>query len=228
MEHSGIYVETLIRGSIAELWEKTQQPHLHQRWDLRFSTIDYLPRTSEAEPQRFLYTTRLGLGLSIAGGGESTGTRDVSGERTSALKFWSDDPKSLIRTGSGYWRYVPGDEGIRFFTWYDYETRFGRLGELIDRWLFRPAIGWATAWSFDRLRLWIEKRLSPETARNRALLHAGIMVGSGTTAVAAMRSRKSSIRAILATGSVMMLIASQWLARRDFPRAGRCARAKRL
>jgi hypothetical protein len=34
---------------------------------------------------------------------------------------------------------------IRFFTWYDYEIRFGIFGKLIDRWVFRPLLGWATA-----------------------------------------------------------------------------------
>ena len=53
----GIYVEIPIRASMDELWEKTQNPQLHQRWDLRFSQIEYLPRQGE-EPQRFLYRTR--------------------------------------------------------------------------------------------------------------------------------------------------------------------------
>jgi len=88
------------------------------------------------------------------------------------LKFWSEDPKSLIKAGSGYWKYVPAENSIRFFTWYDYETRFGVFGKLIDRWLFRPLLGWATAWSFDRLRLWIEKGISPEASRDRALVYA--------------------------------------------------------
>jgi DoxX-like family len=187
---SGIYVEIPIRASMDELWEKTQNPELHQRWDLRFTQIEYLPRRGE-EPQRFLYRTRVGFGLKIDGQGESIGERDGDGgARTSSLKFWSDDPKSLIKTGSGYWKYVPdrapepAGEGpstslragcrstIRFFTWYDYETRFGVLGKLGDRCLFRPLLGWATAWSFDRLRLWIEKGISPEASRDRAIVYA--------------------------------------------------------
>ena len=168
----GIYVEIPIRASMEELWEKTQNPELHQRWDLRFTQIEYLPRQGE-EPQRFLYRTRVGLGLKIDGQGESVGERDgYDGERTSSLKFWSEDPKSLIKAGSGYWKYVPAENSIRFFTWYDYETRFGVFGKLIDRWLFRPLLGWATAWSFDRLRLWIEKGISPEASRDRALVYA--------------------------------------------------------
>jgi DoxX-like family len=166
-----IYVEIFIRGSMDELWAKTQEPQVHQRWDLRFSEIEYLPR-QPGEPQKFLYSTRIGAGLRIAGEGESTGERDdVSGRRTSALKFWSKDPKSLIELGSGYWQYVPGDGGIRFLTSYDYRTRFGAVGRLVDRLAFRPLIGWATAWSFDRLRLWMERGIPPEISRNRALIY---------------------------------------------------------
>jgi hypothetical protein len=168
----GIYVEIPICAGMDELWEKTQNPQLHQRWDLRFTQIEYLPRRGD-EPQRFLYRTRVGFGLKIDGRGESVGERDGDkGERTSSLKFWSEDPKSLIKTGSGYWKYVPDQNAIRFFTWYDYETRFGVLGKLVDRCLFRPLLGWATACSFDRLRLWIEKGITPEASRDRALVYA--------------------------------------------------------
>jgi len=81
--------------------------------------------------------------------------------------------------GSGYWKYVPADGIIRFFTWYDYDTRFGALGRLIDRCVFRPMLGWATAWSFDRLRLWLEKGISPESSRDRTLVY---VVARGTAA----------------------------------------------
>ena len=92
---------------------------MHGRWDLRFSQIDYLPR-APGEAQKFLYSTRIGAGVQIRGEGESTGERDdSSGRRTSALKFWSKDPKSLIEFGSGYWQYVPEERGIRFLTSYD-------------------------------------------------------------------------------------------------------------
>jgi uncharacterized membrane protein YphA (DoxX/SURF4 family) len=167
-----IYVEILIRSGMDDLWEKTQDPKLHQRWDLRFSEIDYLPR-QPGKAQKFLYKTRIGGGLRIEGAGESTGERDdASGHRTSALKFWSDDPKSLIKLGSGYWKYIPGSAGIRFITWYDYQTRFGIIGQIADRVFFRPLLGWATAWSFDRLRLWLEKGILPEVSRDRAFVYA--------------------------------------------------------
>jgi len=34
------------------------------------------------------------------------------------LKFSSGDPRSIIREGSGYWKYIPTPQGIRFLTWY--------------------------------------------------------------------------------------------------------------
>jgi hypothetical protein len=165
-----IYVEILVRASLEELWAKTQQPDLHQRWDLRFSRIEYLPRPDEAAPQRFLYATRIALGLEVRGEGESVGEKDApDGSRTSALRFWSEDRRALIREGSGYWRYVPTGNGVRFITSYDYEARFGLLGKVVDRVAFRPLLGWATAWSFDRLRLWLEEGIPPERSL-RALL----------------------------------------------------------
>jgi hypothetical protein len=167
-----IYVEVFIRGNIEDIWDKTQQPALHERWDLRFSEIDYLP-CLPGEAQRFLYATRIGGGMRIEGSGESTGQRDASsGQRISALKFWSKDHKSLIESGSGYWKYVPVPGGIRFITSYDYRTRFGAIGKIADKLFFRPLLGWATAWSFDRLRLWIEKTIPPETSRQKALAYS--------------------------------------------------------
>jgi hypothetical protein len=52
-----IYVEILIHGEMETLWRKTQEPKLHQRWDLRFSEIKYLPR-QPGEPQKFLHSTQ--------------------------------------------------------------------------------------------------------------------------------------------------------------------------
>jgi len=168
-----IYVEIAIRAPVSDVWALTQDPAKHERWDLRFTGIEYLPRPDPDLPQRFRYRTRIGFGLDIRGEGESAGTVDrASGERTSALKFWSDDPRSLIERGSGYWQYQPTQTGTRFLTWYDYRTRFGRPGALFDRFVFRPLIWWATAWSFDRLRLWLETGLDPGVAFRLSLIHA--------------------------------------------------------
>jgi hypothetical protein len=166
-----IYVEKIVRTDMETLWEYTQNPYMHEQWDLRFSTIKYLPKKHENEAQRFLYTTKIGFGLSVSGEGETVGTRIHNGVRTSSLKFWSDQPISLIKEGSGYWKYTPDKEGIHFCTRYHYETRFGFMGRLFDRWIFRPIMAWATAWSFDCLRLWIEKKIHPNHSIQRSLIH---------------------------------------------------------
>ncbi|SFS01234.1 DoxX-like family protein [Halomicrobium zhouii] len=172
MSGTELYIETWVDADVEDLWGATQEPDQHERWDLRFTDIDYLPRPDESEPQQFDYETRIGFGIGVAGGGESTGERADGGERTSALRFWSDDPKSLITEGNGYWKYLPEDGGVRFLTAYNYDTRFGRLGSVFDRFVFRPLMVWATAWSFDRLRLWLESDVSPEASMRQAIVHA--------------------------------------------------------
>jgi DoxX-like family len=174
--HVSIYVEIRIRAPLDAIWLATQDPARHQRWDLRFTEIAYLPRADDAQPQRFLYATRIGLGLRIRGEGETVGTRDAEDARTSALRFWSDDAKSLIREGSGYWKYVPTENGVRFLTWYDYRTRFGIAGAAANV-VFRPLMRWATAWSFDRLRLWLERDIPPEISLQRSVVHAVVRLG---------------------------------------------------
>lgn len=171
MKRKAIYVESLIQADIDQLWIYTQEPDYHQQWDLRFSEIRYLPLDEPNAPQRFLYRTKIGFGISIAGMGESVrAVEGKDGERTSSLKFWSDQKLSLISEGRGYWQYTPTQQGIQFKTKYDYETRFGRLGSLLDL-FFRPIMGWATAWSFDCLRIWLEKKIHPVSLLRQAIVH---------------------------------------------------------
>lgn len=168
----GIYVEIPIRAPMDAVWRHTQDPSFHERWDLRFSTITYLPGTP-GEPQQFAYTTQIGFGIRVAGKAETVGARALAGDcRVSSLKFDSDDRLSIIREGSGYWKYIPTADGIRFLTWYDYRTRFGRAGAVFDLCVFRPLLAWATAWSFDRLRLWLERGISPSTALRQFITRA--------------------------------------------------------
>ena len=163
MRSRPIYVEILIRAPLEDVWAKTQTPAEHVRWDARFTSIE------PVGGDRFRYATRIGFGLDIEGVGENVAERRAEdGAATSALRFWSDDGRSLIRSGSGYWRYVPTGQGVRFLTRYDYDTRWGALGALVDRLLFRPLLGWATAWSFDRLRIWLEEDVEPERSRRLA------------------------------------------------------------
>jgi hypothetical protein len=225
----GIYVETRIRGSLDELWERTQRPDVHQRWDLRFSTIEYLPRPDVIHPQQFRYATRIGFGMNIHGTGETVGQRDLpDGRRTSALRFQSDDPKSLIAIGSGYWQYLPEGDSVRFLTWYDYQTRFGLPGRLFDRLVFRPLMGWATAWSFDRLRLWLERGIEPEAARRASLWHGisrAAALGISGAALARWCYQHPWLAGGLALASIIgMLI---WPIPYHIPAARRCHRRTR-
>jgi len=85
-----IYVEILVRAPMDALWAHTQTAELHEKWNLRFSRID------------------IGFGLAVSGEGETVGQRNLTdGSRSSALRFGSGAPLSIIREGSGYWKYIP-------------------------------------------------------------------------------------------------------------------------
>ncbi|MDI2126479.1 hypothetical protein [Yinghuangia seranimata] len=193
-----LYVETLIRADPASVWHHTQDPAQHARWDLRFTRITPEPGhaacpDSPAAGTRFRYATRVLPGLTIAGHGTTVGERRrPDGTGTSALRFASPHPLSPMRAGSGYWRYVPTAAGLRFLTGYDYTPGLGRAADRIAR----PLLGWATAWSFDRLRLWLETGASPRRLLARALAEA-----AARTAVTVLAARL--------TGS---LLATVWVA----------------
>lgn len=157
MKKKPIYVEIPIDTSMDQLWDYTQNPIKHEVWDLRFTKIEYLPNKKN-EPQRFFYETNIGFGLAVSGTGETIIEMNKnSGDRVSSLKFGTDHLLSIIKEGRGYWKYIQTKKGITFLTQYDYDTNHGWAGKVIDRWMFRPLLGWATAWSFDALKIWIEK-----------------------------------------------------------------------
>jgi hypothetical protein len=217
-----LHIETTIQGSLDDLWHKTQDPTLHQQWDLRFSDITYLPKERPDAPQRFLYQTRIGLGMGIQGMGESRATRtDARGKRTSSLKFWSDAPISLIRDGAGYWQYEPTSQGIHFLTRYDYHTRFGWLGDKVDHFFFRPLMAWATAWSFDRLRLWVERGQSPQrsTVYTLGIIFLWVML-LGAWAVWALTPTLTTLVPLLGASLLMFMLHSY--ADPYLPSASRC------
>jgi hypothetical protein len=230
----GLYIEARIRADLDELWARTQEPSRHQRWDLRFTEIDYLPR-GEGEPQRFRYATRVLPFLTVAGTGVSAGERErPDGTRTSALRFSSPHPLSLLAEGSGYWRYVPDGDGVRFLTGYDYRPRWGAFGALADRLVFRPLMGWATAWSFDRLRLWLERGITPERAllnwlaelTVRALVItlacAGLGQGSGLRLLGPFAASTAYLCPLLLAVAICLALFKAPLART--PAARRCLR----
>jgi hypothetical protein len=152
-----IYVETFIDADLETVWAATQDPVSHVRWDVRFSRIVPEPPGSGGET-RFTYLRRTPV-HDVHGTGVSLGERRrADGTRTSALSFATDDRLSPIRSGRGYWRYVPTVDGrTRFLTGYDYAPGWGPFDLVV-----RPLLGWATAWSFDRLRIWLEGGAEPE------------------------------------------------------------------
>lgn len=156
-----LYVEIVIRAPMERVWELTQNPELHSRWDGRFSAI-HPTEIRDDGAQCFRY--ELGLGVhTIRGTGVSLGERRAeNGTRTSALLFDTEDWVSPLGKGRGYWRYVPCDEGVRFITGYDYTPGWGAIGRVLDPLVTRRFVWWLTAWSFDRLRIWAETDTPPE------------------------------------------------------------------
>lgn len=141
-----IHVRVFVPADIRALWDRTQDHRLHPRWDHRFSRIVMLGETIRAGTE-MRYERRM-LGLTLRGFGRYKHHRPLA---QSTFEFWSDDPRSLIRRGVGVWLYraVPG--GAELWTSYRYDVRWGGVGRLIDRFLFRPWMTRATGRSFQRL-----------------------------------------------------------------------------
>lgn len=205
-----LYIETRIRADLDAVWAASQDPARHERWDARFSEIHYLPAVP-GMPQRFRYATRVLPGLVIGGEGVFAGERRrPDGIRTSALRFASGHPLTLIRHGAGWWRYVPTPSGVRFLTGYDYTPGWGPLGPFADL-VFRPLFGWLTAWSFDRLRLWLERGITPRRAlwhaigevAARGVVSAAAAVAAGAVAKAAGSAATAGARPLAGTSALL-------------------------
>lgn len=162
--------ETLVHSDLDTLWDVAIEPEQHARWDLRFSSITLLDEPGKNSASRFRYATRIGFGLEISGWGESAGER---AGRSSGLRFGSDHPLSLISSGSGGWIWRQEGDYVRFWTVFDYKVRWGKLGQMLDL-IFRPLMAWGTQWSFDRLRLWIEKGQDPKVSFAKWSLQQGV------------------------------------------------------
>jgi len=170
MKKKPIYVEVDILAPIEEAWTYTQNPKLHEQWDLRFTSITYIEKKSAEEPQRFTYETKVMPGVVVRGWGESKGEHQKKdGTKTSSLHFGTPQKISPIAEGRGYWQYIPHDRGLTFLTQYDYDVRYGKFGKLLDT-MFRPIMGWATALSFDVLKRWLEKGEGPASQYRRFFL----------------------------------------------------------
>ena len=208
-----IYVEARVRASMTALWDATQDPVAHASWDLRFSAITLLP-TPAGSPQQFRYENRTVPGATLTGVGISLGERHrPDGSCTSALRFRADSRLSPIAAGHGYWRYLPDGDVVRFVTGYDYVP--GWQGATLDQVLVRPVIGWMTAWSFDRLRLWLEHGISPRAALARTVVVHAVRLGAATAAVVLLDGPLA-----WTVAAVMMLLPAPV----RLPRARRCLR----
>lgn len=219
-----IYIEIPINSSLERVWELSQNPDLHPRWDLRFTRIVPLFEDDRGNTH-FRYEFEL-LVHTIHGTGVSLGNKfRADGQATSVLKFDTQDFISPIGKGAGYWRYVPTDTGVRFITGYNYEPSWGILGKALDTKLIRPALGWATALSLDRLRLWAESDISPETSLQRwaldAAARAGLIVSS-----AALFYKAQANKSIVTAAAAGVVLAVPLLLKRHWsvPRASRCLR----
>lgn len=237
-----IYVEITMGVGLDRLWQLSQDPALHPRWDLRFSSIKPMasvPGTlpeEESAPERaqqFRYEFRLPL-HTVHGIGTSLGSRtSTDGSATSVLKFAASDALSPIASGAGYWRYLPVDGGIRFITGYNYRPGWGAAGKVLDARFIRPALGWATAVSFDRLRLWAEHGIDPGRARSAWLVDSAARAAAACLAVFLLTAPAADARpeagrqaALVLAGS--LLAAARWCpASRSVPRAARCSRTPR-
>ncbi len=209
-----ITISQVICTNTDTLWKLTQDPAQHQRWDARFGHIEYEPPIDGETDRRLRYSVSLLPGIALTGTGTCSATRtSKSGVSVSAIRFASESSLSLLRSGSGYWRYAPVARGIEFSTKYDYCVRWGRLGEVADL-VWRPVMARITAWSFDRLRLWAERGIRPE----RSMAISMIAWISMLVGVAAVFCAASELRLLWLLASF-----SPWLVlNRQMPKARRC------
>ncbi|MDC0711417.1 SRPBCC family protein [Stigmatella sp. ncwal1] len=157
-----LHVRVRLPATVEQVWNLTQDHRLHPRWDHRFSSIVMLhedahgpptvplgmpdPRIQTGTVMRYEKTV---LGASIRGFGRYKLHRPM---QQSTFEFWSEEPLSLIARGVGLWRYTALPEGgMEFATSYTYEVRWGALGRVVDRFVFRPLFQRYTEQSFTRL-----------------------------------------------------------------------------
>jgi hypothetical protein len=216
MTGRSITIKRFIRTDIDSLWKLTQDPAQHERWDARFGHISYEP-TEEDGKQRLRYSVTVFPGVTIAGTGECTALRTSGrGVSVSGIRFASESKLSLLKSGSGYWRYEPVAGGVEFSTQYDYQVRWGRVGRWVDL-LWRPLMARMTAWSFDRLRLWAERGVRPELSLLLTLVPLSIVVTA--TLFVAVGAGQPGWLPVAAAGG---LVAQWFLSQRFLPKAGRC------
>jgi len=190
-----IVVEAIIPAPIELVWRRTQEPDLHVQWDIRFNTIRYLDEKDQRGFNLMDYRTRIGFGLEVAGFGHYLQSIPLS---LSTFEFDSNDWKSLITLGRGIWLYKSHQKGTYFKTVYDYQTRHGLAGRVIDYVFFRNFIRLATEWGFETLRLWClgdENAVKGRSSRTKFLLFY-------VKRICGVSAGQESARSWLGTGNV--------------------------
>jgi hypothetical protein len=169
-----IHVSIVLAAPRCAVWAVTQDHVRHPTWDHRFSKITMLAdQIGTGTCMR--YEKRLAPGMTIRGWGRYKLHRP---ERQSTFAFGSRDRRSLIVEGVGLWLYrdvvVRGELRTEFRTSYTYRVRWGLVGRLFDRVVFRPLFQRETERSFARLaRLYFPEGASAvagATGRKRAAI----------------------------------------------------------
>jgi hypothetical protein len=86
-------------------------------------------------------------------------------------------------------------------------------------------MGWATAWSFDRLRLWLERGVDPATTMRRAAAHGIARAAIGGVLLYHAVVRALVLGSVLVTVAIAALLLASLLTVTDLPSARRCLRA---
>jgi hypothetical protein len=146
-----IVVEALIPAPVELVWERTQEPTQHVAWDIRFTHISYRDEIDARGFRVLDYRTDVAFGIAVAGMGRYLHSTPLE---HSTFEFDSDDWKSIIRNGRGVWLYEGRPGGTFFKTVYDYDRRYGLIGQALDWLFFRRLLQLATEWGFETLRLW--------------------------------------------------------------------------
>ena len=146
-----IVVEAVLPASVELVWDRTQTPELHVAWDIRFTRIKYIDKLDPRGFRMMDYRTSVGFGIEVSGVGCYLHN---NAPHHSTFEFESADFKSIITKGRGIWQYESCAEGTYFKTVYDYGTRHGAVGRIVDALLFRKLMQLATEWGFETLRLW--------------------------------------------------------------------------
>ena len=142
-----IHVSVEVPATLQELWDVTQDHHRHPAWDHRFDRIHMHAERIETGTEMTYEKTV--LGVTIRGWGRY---QLHLPRKQSTFAFGSPDLRSLIEEGIGLWRYREVRPGfVELSTSYTYRVRWGVIGRIFDRVLFRPLFQWETENSFRRL-----------------------------------------------------------------------------